>query len=315
MKLPAIVDSLQALDLPPRELHLAIGMFDGVHLGHQAVIESAIHSARRSGAISGALTFWPHPSRILRPDKPTTLIMPPGQKAGNLQSLGIDIVIQIEFTLEFSRTNAEEFVSMLKKSLPKLTAIYVGENFRFGRKRAGDISMLIAEAKKLNIHVFSIQRIKHNGEDISSTRIRADIANGRIAEANALLGYNYFCEGIVKPGKGLGQKIGYPTLNLTWSPELQPLYGVYAVQITVPGEKETMPGVANYGLRPTVGADSEPVLEIHLLAVSPPEFKTGDTLRVEWLSFLRPEKKFPSIDDLKAQIALDKEQATRQFAP
>ena len=313
MKLPAIVDSLQSLDLPHRELHLAIGMFDGVHLGHQAVIESAIHSARRGGAISGALTFWPHPSRILRPDNPTLLIMPPGQKAPHLQSMGIDLVIQIEFTHEFSRTPAENFVSLLKTSIPNLTALYAGENFRFGQKRSGDISLLIAEAQKLSMHVFSIQRIKHDGEDISSTRIRRDLAEGRITEANALLGYNYFCEGVVEPGKGLGKKIGYPTLNLKWSPELQPCYGVYAVQVSVKG-MEKLPGVANYGLRPTVGTASEPVLEIHLLADNPPEINTGDTLCVEWLTFLRPEKKFPTLDDLKAQIALDKQQAARQFA-
>ena len=313
MKLPAIVGSLESLDLPPKELHLAIGMFDGVHLGHQAVIESAIHSARRGGAISGALTFWPHPSRVLRPDKPTLLIMPPGQKAPHLQSLGIDLVIQIEFTREFSRTPADNFVSLLKTSISNLTALYAGENFRFGKGRAGDISLLIAEAQKLSIHVFSIQRIKHNGEDISSTRIRRDLAEGRITEANALLGYNYFCESKVEPGKGLGQKIGYPTLNLKWSPELQPLYGVYAVQVSSQG-MEKLPGVANYGLRPTVDTDSEPVLEIHLLDDNPPDFITGDTLCVEWLTFLRPEKKFPTLDDLKAQIALDKEQTARQFA-
>lgn len=309
--LPRELPGLQAAEaLPPRPLHLAIGMFDGVHLGHRAVVESAVQSARRAGGIAAALTFHPHPSRILRPEQPVRLIQSPAMKAQRLLACGADVVITEPFSLALAQLAAEEFLPHLRARLPQLAAVYVGENWRFGRGRRGDVALLIAEARRLGLAVVSAPRINHNGEPISSTRIRALLEAGRIAEANALLGYSYTSEGRVLPGKRLGRTIGFPTLNLPWAPECQPRLGVYAVSVagTTSGLKRA--GVANYGLRPTVEANAvEPRLEVHVFGECP--YGEGDALTVEWLEFLRPEQRFADVNALREQIARDVESARR----
>ena len=286
-------------------------MFDGVHLGHHAVIEAAVHSARRCGGISGVLTFWPHPSRLFRPDNPVRLIMTPALKNRQLFKLGVNAVIMQPFDADFAGIAADELLPRLKQALPGLATIYVGENWRFGRGRTGDINFLLTEAKKHGINVVSAQRINQNGEPISSTRIRGYLEEGRIEEANALLGYTYFAEGVVTPGKQLGGTIGFPTLNIVWEPDLRPCMGVYAVQVYGPKSTVPIPGVANYGLRPTVEKSTEPRLEVHLLGACP--FDRGDKLTVEWLAFLRPEMKFASLEALKEQIGKDRENAAEFF--
>lgn len=303
-------DGLERTLLPSRPLHLAIGMFDGVHLGHQSVIESAIHSARRSGGQAGVLTFWPHPSALFHPENPTLLLMPPVMKRRVLGRLGIDFLIEQNFTRDFAGIDAREFVAFLKRCLPQLAAVYVGENWRFGRGRTGDVAVLIEEARAAGLAVFSAPRLKHNGSPISSSRIRDLLAGGDIAGANALLGYSYFAEGVVEHGRKLGRTVGFPTLNLAWEPELKPRYGVYAVEVAGPGKKP-LPGVANYGLRPTVEKTTRPLLEVHLLEPSPLTY--GDKLSVHWLHFLRPEGKFSGIEELRAQIGQDRENALKFF--
>jgi riboflavin kinase/FMN adenylyltransferase len=298
--------------LPTRPLHLAIGMFDGVHLGHHAVIEAAVHSARRSGGVAAVLTFWPHPSRLFRPENSVRLIMTPALKHRQLGRLGVDVVITQSFDETYAGIEADDFLPRLKRGLPTLSTIYVGENWRFGRGRRGDIALLVAEGKKHGIAVVSAPRINQNGEPISSTRIRAYLEEGRMEEANALLGYTYFAEGVVAPGKQLGRKLGFPTLNVTWEPDLRPRFGVYAVSVSGPKTTEPLPAVANYGLRPTVENATIPRLEVHVLASCP--FGEGDELTIEWLSFLRPEKKFAGVEELRAQIALDRDAAQAWFA-
>lgn len=304
--------SKAAAELPARPLHLAIGMFDGVHLGHHAVIEAAVHSARRSGGVAGVLTFWPHPSRLFRPESPVRLIMTPALKNRQLARLGVDAVITQTFDAEYASVEAEAFLQELKKALPALSTIYVGENWRFGRGRRGDIALLVAEGKKLGIAIVSAPRINQNGEPISSTRIRGYLEEGRMEETNALLGYTYFAEGVVAQGKQLGRQLGFPTLNVVWEPDLRPRFGVYAVLVSGAKTEAPLRAVANYGLRPTVENSTVPRLEIHVLETCP--FDTGDELFIEWLSFLRPEKKFGGVDELRAQIAQDREAALAWFA-
>ncbi len=303
-------EGLANVELPPRPLHLAIGMFDGLHLGHQSVIAAAVHSARRSGGLVGVLTFWPHPSALFRPDNPTQLLMPAAMKRAVLSRLGVDFVIEQNFSREFARIEAVEFLPHLQRSLPLLAAVYVGENWRFGRGRQGDVALLIAEAHRAGLTVFSAPRLNHNGAAISSSRIRELLAAGAMAEANALFGYSYFADGAVETGRRLGRTIGFPTLNISWEPELKPRFGVYAVKV-FSGQAAPVPGVANYGLRPTVGSATRPLLEVHLLERSPLTY--GDQVSVHWLDFLRPESKFNSVDELRTQIALDREKALRFF--
>ncbi|MEC8613968.1 MAG: riboflavin biosynthesis protein RibF [Verrucomicrobiota bacterium] len=320
MNFPAAVNNFEALSGLKGELHLAIGVFDGVHLGHKAVIDSAVFSARRSGAmaarqsppqtpsagrgIAGVLTFDPHPSHLFRPEDATRLIMPIETKTAILQDLGVDCVIRKHFDHAFASIPAEEFLSYLKGALPALKSIYVGENFRFGQKRAGDLATLVESGCALNLGVFSAERIKHNGEPISSTRIRKELEAGEIETVNDLLGYNYTARGRIVGGANFGRTIGFPTLNLPWQPECLPRFGVYLVGFRESGSKAWQVGVANYGVKPTVAkADQVPALEVHALDTT--ELDISDTIEVEWLKFMRPEQKFASVEELKAQIAKD----------
>ena len=281
-----------------------------MHLGHKAVIESAIFSARRSGGVSGVLTFDPHPSRLFRPDAPTLLMMPIEAKTSMLHTVGVDVVIRKHFDRAFASIPAEDFLASLKTALPALKSIYVGENFRFGKMRAGTVATLIESGSKLGLGVFSVDRIKHNGEPISSTRIRKDLESGKIESVNDLFGYNYFSNGCVVGGAKLGRQIGFPTLNLPWDPECRPCFGVYQVRFRGAVDQPWAFAVANYGVKPTVAESGQaPALEVHALADT--KLDCGDAIEVEWLRFIRPEQKFDSLDALKVQIAKDCETARK----
>ena len=300
--------------LSEESLHVAIGMFDGVHLGHRAVIESAIHAARAQGGKSAVLTFSPHPSRVLRPQAATLLLESDSQKEERVAALGVDFLLWQSFSRELAAVGAEEYAGRLKQALPGLKTLHVGENFRFGRGRTGDVATLLAAAKGRGVHLFSIERVRYDGEPISSTRIRSLVASGAMAEANSLLGYDYFSDGVVSGGKKLGRTIGFPTLNLAWEPECLPKFGVYAVRVfrRSAGRDASLPAVANYGLRPTVENSVSPKLEVHVLAPECP-LGEGDEVRVEWLEFLRPERKFDSLEELKKQIFADRDRALAYF--
>ena len=321
MNLPATIDGLEEAALPnERPLHLAIGMFDGVHRGHQSVIRHAIQSARADHGLAAVLTFWPHPSVLFRPEQAVLQIMPPELKKQVLRSLGIDLVIQQPFTPAFASIPADALVAHLKTHLPSLVSIYVGENWRFGQGRTGDVQLLAQLGQALGVRVNSAPRLQHQGEAISSTRIRNCLTEGDMTSANDLLGYTYFSEGTIQKGQQLGRTLGFPTLNLPWSPPLKPRFGVYAVRVTDPADStdhaRPVSGVANYGVRPTVESLSNtpaPLLEVFLLGDRCP-WQTGDRIHVEWLDFIRPEQRFAGIDDLKAQIARDVETARHVLA-
>lgn len=310
MNEPRQFDGLEQADFPAKPLHLAIGMFDGVHLGHQSVIEAAVHSARRSEGIAAVLTFDPHPSALFRPEQPTLLIMTPGMKRAVLGRLGVDAVIQQTFNRDYAAIEAAQFLPKLKAWLPTLAAVYVGENWRFGRNRVGDVALLNESARSLGFSVFSAPRLNHNGSPISSSRIRELLIAGDMAGANALLGYSYFTEGVVERGRQLGRTIGFPTINLPWSPGLKPRLGVYAVQVhTASGA--VLNGVASYGVRPTVESAGLPILEVHVLQPGAPDY--GEKITVHWLHFLRAEAKFGSLEILRDQIEKDRDRALEFF--
>jgi len=307
--------SLESVDFPENvPLHLAVGMFDGLHLGHQAVIGQALQAAtsapasasRADSGIAAVLTFWPHPSHLLRPNAATRMLMLPSDKARVLEKLGVSALITQPFTQDFAALEAEAVLPYFKRALPGLAGIYVGENWRFGRGRRGDLDLLKAQGAANGVEVIGLPRLCFEGEPISSTRIRAAIEGGEIEQANAMLGYPYFAQGVVASGRGLGRTIGSPTLNIEWLPELQPRYGVYAVEVSEVGEEgsEPLPGIANYGLCPTVGTQAVPQLEVFVLAEEC-HWDKGDELLVELRHFIRPEKKFSGLAELTAQIAKD----------
>ena len=295
----------EATALPSRPLHLAIGMFDGMHLGHRAVVESALRSARRAKGVAAALTFDPHPSRVLRPESAVAMIQPVDARVEALLQEGLDAVIVHPFSREYAAIEAADFLPHLRERLPHLAGLYVGENWRYGRGRAGDISSLIAAGADAGVTVVSAPRINHNGRPISSTRIRECLASGELEQANELLGYSYGGEGTTVAGKQLGRTIGFPTLNIEWPVECLPRLGVYAVRVrdeSVPGS-EWQNAVANFGLRPTVEDARTPRLEVHVLAGT--QLSAGARVRVEWLKFIRDERRFASLDQLREQIAND----------
>lgn len=291
-------------DLPEGEVHFTIGTFDGVHLGHQELIDSAIKAAKQSNGISVVLTFWPHPSRFFRPENPVPTIMSAEIKSHFLEERGVDLVIQQVFTDDFAQTSAEDFVGLLKRQLPGLKSIYVGGDFRFGYKREGNVDFLIRTGKYLGFNVIRKKSILYRDARISSSRIRQSLLEGRIEEANAMLGYPYFSVGMVVDSE---KKEKYPTLDIIWQPELQPQYGVYAVNVTCGKNGQRIEGVANYGLKPTLSDVLDPTLEVYLF--EPTEWGPGDLLTVEWLRFIRGEQKFESKEAFKDQIIKDIEEA------
>lgn len=294
-------------------MHLAIGMFDGVHLGHQAVIRQAVHAARGKGHVSGVLTFDPHPSHVLYPERATAMLMPLEQRVHHMLLLGVDFVFVQPFTMDYARRKAGDFVVTLKRSFPSLATLHVGDNFRYGAGRSGDITTLSETASREGVQLHALPREHVDGETISSSRIRTALAQGDVSLAQAMLGAPYLVEGRVTKGKGIGRQMDYPTLNVPWNPQAQPRFGVYRVCLRKEGSDEAFMGIANYGVRPTFGEAAGPLLEIHLL--DPGEYPTeADDVRVALLGFIRPEQAFPSPEALRSQIQKDVELVARQLS-
>ncbi len=312
MKSPQVVDSFAELrELEERPIWLSIGMFDGVHLGHRAVLNHTESAARLKNGIAVALTFPEHPAKFLRRGNEPPLLMDAGTKVRNLLDAGIDYVVMRPFDKALAEIPAEEFPASLKKSVPSLCGICVGENFRFGQARHGDANSLSEIGQTLGLEVEVVSSAIHQGVSISSSRIRNALTKGEIEEVNAMLGRPYQVFGQVISGNGKGREFGFPTLNLPWTPQAKPAFGVYFAESTVGLAKERKSAVVNYGVRPTVEKNTiQPLLEVHLLGEDDfSSHKPGDELVVNFLKFLRPEQKFDSLDSLKAQIVGDKKEA------
>lgn len=287
-------------------LHLAIGAFDGVHLGHRAVLHSAREAARADGGLVGVLTYDPHPSKVLRPDSPVPLIFTRGQKDERLTEAGAQLIHHEKFDQTHAGIEAADFPQWLKRNFPHLKSLHVGSNFQYGRGRAGHGETLIAQGTAAGLGVKLVAAVQIGAETVSSSRIRQCLAAGELALANAMLLRPYEAEGVIIGGRKLGRTLGFPTVNLAWEPELKPAYGVYAVEVIFQGE--ALPAVANYGLRPTVESSRvAPLLEAHVLRGDAPT--TGDAVRVRWVRRLRAEQKFTDLATLQAQIAQDSAQA------
>jgi riboflavin kinase/FMN adenylyltransferase len=286
-------------------LHLALGAFDGVHLGHRAVLHSARAAARRDHGQVGVMTFDPHPSKVLRPEAAVPLILNRAQKDERLTEAGAESIHHQAFTTQHAAMEAADFPAWLMHTFKGLRSLHVGSNFRYGQGRAGDGASLVRDGARLGLSVQLVEPVQLDGEPVSSSRIRAALHHGDLALANRLLLRPYEATGTIVGGRRLGRTLDFPTLNLPWNPELRPAYGVYAVElVTAAGVAE--PGVANWGLRPTVeNGPVEPLLETHLLRPAGPVPTTGAAVRVRWLHFLRREQKFADLAALRSQIAED----------
>ena len=297
------LEDLPALGVP---LHLALGVFDGVHTGHQAVIARAVEAATRDGGLAGVLTFDPHPIRVIAPGKaPTALLGTLAHKARVMEKLGVRLFIPLHFDLQLAQMEASEFIEKLTAAPVKTIA--VGEDWRFGHHRSGDVNFLQQEAAKRGFKLEAVSPVMHDGERVSSTRIRQAIRDGNLATAEQMLGRPYSVSGKVTEGKKLGRTLGFPTANLATGEAQLPPDGVWAVRVLLPDGRD-LPGVANLGLRPTVGGDRR-WLEVHLLDFSGDLY--GQELEIRFQKHLRPEIKFPSIDALRLQIRQDADEARR----
>jgi riboflavin kinase/FMN adenylyltransferase len=287
-------------------LHLAIGAFDGVHLGHRAVLHSAREAARADGGLVGVLTYDPHPSKVLRPESSVPLIFTRAQKDERLTEAGAQVIHHEKFDRDHAGIEAAAFPKWLKTTFPRLKSLHVGANFQYGRGRAGDGETLIAHGAAEHLGVKLVSAVRLGDETVSSSRIRQYLVAGELALANAMLHRPYEAEGVIIGGRRLGRTIGFPTVNIAWEPELKPAYGVYAVEVIFQGE--ALPAVANYGQRPTVESGPvAPLLEAHVLRGEAPT--TGDAVRVRWVRRLRAEQKFADLAALRTQITQDSAQA------
>jgi len=288
-------------------LHFAIGVFDGVHLGHKAVIEAARASAKEGGT-AVVVTFDPHPVQVLSPRNAPRLLTASAHKLFLLDRvLKVDSVLIVSFNLEFSEQTGEEFVRALLENSPcGVARICVGEQWQFGKGRSGDVQLLRDLGNEHGFEVAGVGIVETGGMRVSSTRIREAIGAGDFEVANSLLGRRYTVFGTVIEGQKLGRTIGFPTANLTVHQEQLPPTGVYAVRAA--GAGESWDGVANLGYRPTVaGGEVKRILEVHLFGL---EYEIyGEELEVEFVQFIRPEKKFDGVEALKEQIGRDVETA------
>lgn len=288
-----------------KPIHLAIGVFDGVHLGHQAVLNSARSAALNSGFTSVILSFEPHPMSIVAPVRAPRLLTSATHKLAILRELDFDHAIIQTFDREFSLLSGQEFVDRLLASAPRLAGIHVGDGWRFGHKGEGTVDLLRRMGQAQGFQVSATPPVLASNETVSSTLIRAAVADGDFARAEHLLGRPFSVLGPVSHGQQLGQKIGFPTANLLLPDQQWPPMGVYAVEVRI--DKQRRKGIANLGVRPTVTTVSEPRLEVHIFDFS--ENLYEQNLEVTFLRFLRAERKFPHLDALKEQISHDIEAA------
>jgi riboflavin kinase/FMN adenylyltransferase len=296
-------------DLPARAKGavVAIGNFDGVHLGHCAVIEEAARRAAELDAPHAVLTFEPHPRRVFRPELPPFRLTPFPAKARLIEGLGVDLLFALRFDLEFAKKTPEDFVREVLVEGLGVRHVLAGYNFVFGHRRAGTPARLVELGKAFGFGVSILSPVtRADGEVISATAVREHLLRGAPAPAAALLGRSWEIEGEVEEGDRRGRMIGFPTANIALGDHLRPATGVYAVEVDGLG-----PGVANLGWRPTVGG-SDLRFEVHLFDFAGDLY--GKTLRVALVEYLRGERKFEGLDALKAQIADDVRQARAVLA-
>jgi riboflavin kinase/FMN adenylyltransferase len=296
-----VFHSLSELSEIPGPLCVAIGVFDGVHLGHQSLIRRAMQEAERLGGSAVVLTFHPHPARVLRPDSAPHLLTSTPHKLRLIEELGCQFLLQIKFDAAFAAQPPEVFIEALTRSAPSLRMVCVGHNWAFGKGRAGNVALLAALGEKFGFETLEIEPVEIDGELVSSTRIRKAVEVGDFDTARRFLGRDYTILGTVEPGAGRGRGIGFPTANLSAQNERFPPNGVYAVRVLM--DSRWFEGVANVGVRPTVANALDRVLEVHIFDFSGDRY--GHDLEVKFERFLRPERKFSSIEELRAQIARD----------
>lgn len=296
------VDTLNQISTSSQPCVLTIGNFDGVHLGHQAILQQLTDLATRLGVPAVALTFRNHPADILRADRPVSLLCSPTDRYRLLQSHGVSHVVSLPFSKAIAELPAERFLMQLRQHLP-FSHLVLGHDATLGKGREGTPDVIRALAHKYDFQVHYVHAYHDHNQIISSSLIRAAIQAGRLDDAARWLGREVALSGHVVPGRGAGRTIGFPTLNVDVGGLCLPPYGVYRVTLRSDHCQRSFSGIANLGVAPTIRLGGPPVLEVHITE--------GFTVPIQgWVHvtlgrFIRPEQKFASIDALKAQITLD----------
>ncbi|WP_431321512.1 bifunctional riboflavin kinase/FAD synthetase [Rhizobium sp. YTU87027] len=286
---------------------IAIGNFDGVHRGHQSVLNRALEISRQRGIPALVLTFEPHPRTVFRPDQPVFRLTPAPLKARILEAIGFNAVIEYPFDREFSQRSADDFIHSILKDWLSASEVVTGFNFHFGRGREGGPAFLMDAGQKYGFGVTLIDAFRDENTDVvSSSHIRELLKDGNVSEVAAMLGYHYTVEAEVIGGEKLGRQLGFPTANMQLPAEADLKAGIYAVRFRL-ADGTLHDGVASYGRRPTVTDNGAPLLETYVFDFSGDLY--GQICSVSFFGYLRPELKFDGLDPLVEQMNRDKEEA------
>lgn len=308
-----VLNDLDTIRGERRPVALAAGFFDGVHKGHRKVILRTVETAKAIRGAAWVLTFDTHPTKVLRPGSAPLLLTSNEHKLRLMARLGVDGCLLVPFTMALAEMPPGAFLSTLLASVPTLKEILVGKDWRFGRNQTGDVSYLAELARRQGIRATAVSPVKRKGHVISSTRIRAEIADGDLDEAAAMLGRPFDILGTVTPGQHVGRELGFPTANIDPHNEVIPRLGVYAAfALLEDGSMEK--GVANVGVRPTLSqqGDGGPVIEVHLIDFERKLY--GETVEVFFVARIRDERRFSNIDELRCKITEDVTHARRILA-
>jgi len=288
---------------------LALGNFDGLHRGHLKILDRVKRGAIERGGVAMAMTFDPHPPRIVRPDKAPPLLMTTAQRIDALSRAGIGAVAVVTFTRELSQWDPDTFVRSVLVDWLRVAEVWVGANFLFGHERVGNFSVLRTLGQRYGFRAEKIDPVRYKEFVVSSTRIRRLVAEGRMDEAAALLGHPYTLDGTIVEGRRRGREIGFPTANLHTANELIPPHGVYATTLTVDGIIHA--ALTNIGSNPTFGDSERTTIETYVLRFGGDLY--GRNVRLGFVQRLRDERRFDDVDGLKAQIEADRRRAERLF--
>jgi riboflavin kinase/FMN adenylyltransferase len=291
-----------------RRAVVSVGNFDGLHIGHQRILGAIVEHARREGSIAAAITFDPHPMKVLRPQNAPPLIMTLNERLAGLERLGLDAAIVLPFDEALAKLPAEEFVKTVIVDTVRASRVLVGANFRYGHRQAGDVALLQELGKRYDFTVEIIPAAEVNGIVVSSSAIRRAVVEGRIEEAAMLLGHPFALTGKVIAGEGRGRNILFATLNLKPDQELLPMKGVYVTECVLGGI--ALPSVTNVGTRPTFGGTT---LSIETFVLDQQIEPPPQWIEIHICKRLRDEMKFPSPEALRAQIEKDIQQAREFF--
>jgi riboflavin kinase / FMN adenylyltransferase len=296
---------------PPWLVHpvLALGNFDGLHRGHLKIVERVRRGAAEHGGTPMAMTFDPHPPRVVRPDKAPPLLMTLPQRLEALERAGMRAVAVVRFTRELSQWEPETFVRAVLVDWLHVSEVWVGANFLFGHDRSGNFSLLRTLGQRYGFRADKIDPVRYKEFVVSSTRIRRLVAEGRVDEAGALLGHAYALAGTIVEGKRRGRELGFPTANLRTDNELIPPHGVYATTLTVDGIVHA--AITNIGVNPTFGDNGATTIETHVLHYNRELY--GQRVQLGFVQRLRDERRFDDVDALRAQIEADCRRAERLF--